>query len=129
MRAMSAATLLPQQSQGPDWMAAPMCVEHCCPAHWAALAVSWAGPQRVMGVLQLGLACVYCITAGKSMHAVWGYLCTEPCRPFGLSAWIVVFAALQIVLSQVDYFHSSAGGTDYSTLADCGPSQLLKGCA
>lgn len=54
-----------------------------------------------MGALQLGLACVYCITAGKSMHAVWGYLCTEPCRPFGLSAWIVVFAGLQIILSQV----------------------------
>ncbi len=54
-----------------------------------------------MCVVQLGLACVYCITAGKSMHAVWGYLCTEPCKPFGLSAWIVVFAGLQILLSQV----------------------------
>ena len=51
--------------------------------------------------LQCGLGCVYCITAGKSMHAVWNFACTEPCRPFGLSAWIVVFAALQILLSQV----------------------------
>ena len=63
--------------------------------------VGRACPQRLMGALQLGLACVYCITAGKSMHAVWGYLCTEPCRPFGLSAWIVVFAGLQLILSQV----------------------------
>lgn len=35
------------------------------------------------------------------MHAVWGYLCHEPCKPFGLSAWIVVFAGLQLFLSQV----------------------------
>ena len=35
------------------------------------------------------------------MHAVWGYLCHEPCKPFGLSAWIVVFAGLQLILSQV----------------------------
>ena len=58
--------------------------------------------------LQCGLGCVYCITAGKSMHAIWNFACTEPCRPFGLSAWIVVFAALQILLSQVNYQMKSA---------------------
>ena len=58
--------------------------------------------------LQCGLGCVYCITAGKSMHAIWNFACTEPCRPFGLSAWIVVFAALQILLSQVTFQMKSA---------------------
>ncbi|CAK0783413.1 hypothetical protein CVIRNUC_006612 [Coccomyxa viridis] len=57
-------------------------------------------------IVMCGLGCVYCITAGKSMHAVWNFACTEPCRPFGLSAWIVVFAALQILLSQCPNFNS-----------------------
>jgi hypothetical protein len=38
------------------------------------------------------------------MHYVWDQLaCCETCtgcRPFGLSAWIVVFAAAQLVLTQ-----------------------------
>ena len=66
------------------------------------------GNQVMSFALQCGLGCVYCITAGKSMHAVWNFACTEPCRPFGLSAWIVVFAALQILLSQVNYQMKSA---------------------
>ena len=41
------------------------------------------------------------VTGGQSLHAAWQLLCTEPCRPFGLSAWIVVFSSVQLFLSQV----------------------------
>ena len=35
------------------------------------------------------------------MHAVWAFYCHKPCPAFGLSAWIVVFAGIQLFLSQV----------------------------
>lgn len=41
------------------------------------------------------------MTGGQSLHAAWQLLCQEPCRPFGLSAWIVVFSGVQLILSQV----------------------------
>ena len=41
------------------------------------------------------------VTGGQSLHAVWRLLCGETCRPFGLSAWIVVFSSVQLFLSQV----------------------------
>ncbi len=40
------------------------------------------------------------VTGGQSLHAVWQLLCTQPCRPFGLSAWIIVFSSVQLFLSQ-----------------------------
>lgn len=47
----------------------------------------------------------YTVTGGRSMHYVYQQLaCCETCttcKPFGLSAWIVVFAAAQLVLTQV----------------------------
>ena len=43
-----------------------------------------------------------CCSAGKSMHAVWSFYCHKPCPAFGLSAWIVVFAGMQLLLSQVN---------------------------
>ena len=41
-------------------------------------------------------ACMRSVTGGQSLHAAWQLLCTEPCRPFGLSAWIVVFSSVQL---------------------------------
>lgn len=47
----------------------------------------------------------YTVTGGRSMHYVYQELaCCETCttcKPFGLSAWIIVFAAAQLVLTQV----------------------------
>ena len=56
--------------------------------------------------LQVGLNIVYCVTAGKSLHYVWIHTChkhglSNTCDSFGLSAWIVVYAGVQILLSQV----------------------------
>jgi hypothetical protein len=34
------------------------------------------------------------------MHAIWALYCHKPCPSFGLSAWIVVFAGMQLLLSQ-----------------------------
>ena len=48
--------------------------------------------------------CRYTVTGGRSMHYVWDQLACCPgctgCRPFGLSAWIIVFAAAQLILTQ-----------------------------
>ena len=41
------------------------------------------------------------VTGGQSLQAAWHLLCREPCRPFGLSAWIIVFSSAQLILSQV----------------------------
>ena len=47
----------------------------------------------------------YTVTGGRSMHYVYQQLaCCETCttcKPFGLSAWIIVFAAAQLILTQV----------------------------
>ncbi|KAK9904954.1 hypothetical protein WJX75_006393 [Coccomyxa subellipsoidea] len=57
-------------------------------------------------IVMIGLAIVYCVTGGKSMQAVWQFLCNKPCPAFGLSAWIVVFAGAQLILSQCPNFNS-----------------------
>ena len=53
----------------------------------------------------IGLDIVYCVTAGKSMQFLYHHTChgwrEATCAPFGLSAWIVVFAAIQMILSMV----------------------------
>ena len=54
----------------------------------------------------IGLDIVYCVTAGKSMQFLYKHTChgwrQGTCAPFGLSAWIVVFAAIQMILSMVN---------------------------
>lgn len=47
-----------------------------------------------------GLAVVYMITGGSSMLRVW-QLYGPTDTSFGLSAWILVFFGLQLILSQV----------------------------
>ncbi|KAK9826733.1 hypothetical protein WJX81_002553 [Elliptochloris bilobata] len=61
-------------------------------------------------VVMVGLGITYTVTGGRSMHYVWQQLaccdtCTQ-CRPFGLSAWIIVFAAAQLILIQCPNFNS-----------------------
>jgi amino acid permease len=61
-------------------------------------------------IVMVGLNIVYCVTAGKSLRYVWVHTChkhglSNTCDSFGLSAWIVVYAASQILLSQLPNFH------------------------
>ncbi|KAK9806916.1 hypothetical protein WJX72_007358 [[Myrmecia] bisecta] len=58
-------------------------------------------------IVMVGLGIVYSVTGGQSMRAVYQMTCGEPnCTPFGLSAWIVVFAAIQLILCQGPNFNS-----------------------
>ena len=56
-------------------------------------------------IVMIGLDIVYCVTAGKSMQFLYHHTCPGwrqgTCAPFGLSAWIVVFAVIQMILSMV----------------------------
>ena len=59
-------------------------------------------------IVMIGLDIVYCVTAGKAMYYVYQNTCngfqTHTCTSFGLSAWIVLFAIIQMVLSMVGTF-------------------------
>ncbi|CAK0779930.1 hypothetical protein CVIRNUC_004892 [Coccomyxa viridis] len=57
-------------------------------------------------IVLVGLGITYTVTGGQSLHAAWQLLCQEPCRPFGLSAWIVVFSGVQLILSQCPNFNA-----------------------
>ena len=53
------------------------------------------------------------VTGGRSLYRFWGYTCPKnpagDCEvAFGLSAWIVVFSAIQLVLIQVRSLQSAA---------------------
>ena len=51
--------------------------------------------------LTLPNACsVYMVTGGSAMQRVWGFY-KSPGSSFGLSAWIIVFFGIQLVLSLV----------------------------
>lgn len=56
-------------------------------------------------IVMIGLDIVYCVTAGKAMYYVYQHTCngfqTHTCTSFGLSAWIVLFAIIQMILSMV----------------------------
>ena len=58
-------------------------------------------------IVMIGLDIVYCVTAGKSMQFLYQHTChgwrEHTCTSFGLSAWIVVFAAIQMLLSTVSF--------------------------
>jgi amino acid permease len=56
-------------------------------------------------IVMIGLDIVYCVTGGKSMQYVYQQTCGTDCASFGLSAWIVVFASISMVLSQIPNFH------------------------
>lgn len=57
-------------------------------------------------IVMIGLDIVYNLTGGTAMKYVYQQTCSQPCRSFGLSAWIVVFAAIQLILAQIPNFHS-----------------------
>lgn len=56
-------------------------------------------------IVMIGLDIVYCVTAGKAMQYVYQHTCngyrSHTCTSFGLSAWIVIFAIIQMFLSMV----------------------------
>ena len=56
-------------------------------------------------IVMIGLDIVYCVTAGRSMRFLYQHTCNgwreHTCTSFGLSAWIVIFAIIQIFLSMV----------------------------
>ncbi len=60
-------------------------------------------------IVMIGLDIVYCVTAGKSMQFLYQHTChgwrEHTCTSFGLSAWIVVFAAIQMILSTVSFVY------------------------
>lgn len=61
-------------------------------------------------IVMIGLDIVYCVTAGKSMQYLYHHTCPGwregTCAPFGLSAWIVIFAVIQMILSMVSPMHA-----------------------
>ena len=65
---------------------------------------------------------VFCrVTGGQSLHAVWKLLCGQHCRPFGLSAWIVVFSSVQLFLSQVSYTSHPLTARQFAPVSLCCP--------
>ncbi|KAH6558999.1 hypothetical protein KP509_1Z032700 [Ceratopteris richardii] len=79
-------------------------------------------PQQLM--VEVGVDIVYMVTGGTSLKQFHDLVCHD-CKSFGLSAWIVVFAAPHFLLSQLPNFNSIAGvslaaavmSLSYSTIA------------
>ena len=72
---------------------------------WDHLTRHGSAAHRTAKQARALLAGRYTVTGGRSMHYVYQQLaCCETCttcKPFGLSAWIIVFAAAQLLLTQV----------------------------
>ena len=79
----------------------------CCPdCHAGKRAGFWTVIPCQL-IVMIGLDIVYCVTAGNSMRYVYQHTChgwrQHTCTSFGLSAWIVVFAGIQMLLSIVSF--------------------------
>ncbi|PIA51350.1 hypothetical protein AQUCO_01100284v1 [Aquilegia coerulea] len=61
-------------------------------------------PQQL--IVEVGCDIVYMVTAGKSLQKIHHMLCKEPCKDIKLSFFIMMFAAVQFVLSQSPDFNS-----------------------
>ncbi|KAF5193461.1 Lysine histidine transporter [Thalictrum thalictroides] len=61
-------------------------------------------PQQL--IVEVGCDIVYMVTAGKSLQKIHHMLCKEPCKDIRLSFFIMMFAAVQFVLSQSPNFNS-----------------------
>ncbi|KAL3142007.1 hypothetical protein ABBQ32_004648 [Trebouxia sp. C0010 RCD-2024] len=84
-------------------------------------------------IVMIGLDIVYCVTAGKSMQFLYHHTCSGwrqgTCAPFGLSAWIVVFAAIQMILSMTPNFHKLSAISLLAAIMSIGYSTIAIGVA
>eukprot|EP00246_Nothoceros_aenigmaticus_P010382 TRINITY_DN2685_c0_g1_i1.p1 TRINITY_DN2685_c0_g1~~TRINITY_DN2685_c0_g1_i1.p1 ORF type:complete len:527 (+),score=38.12 TRINITY_DN2685_c0_g1_i1:182-1582(+) len=85
-------------------------------------------PQQL--IVEVGVCVVYMVTGGRSLQNVHRIVCHEvqhhtSCGRFGISAFILVFASVHFVLSQLPNFNSISGvslaaavmSLSYSTIA------------
>ncbi|CAO2164562.1 unnamed protein product [Urochloa humidicola] len=61
-------------------------------------------PQQL--VVEVGLNIVYMITGGQSLQKFHDMVCSDRCRRIKLPYFIMIFASVQFVLSQLPNFHS-----------------------
>jgi amino acid permease len=80
-------------------------------------------PQQL--VVEVGLNIVYMITGGQSLQKFHKMVCDERCKNIKLPYFIMIFASVQFVLSQLPNFHSISSisliaavmSVSYSTIA------------
>jgi len=80
-------------------------------------------PQQL--VVEVGLNIVYMITGGQSLQKVHDVVCHERCKRIKLPYFIMIFASVHFVLSQLPNFNSISGvslaaavmSLSYSTIA------------
>lgn len=81
-------------------------------------------------IVMIGLDIVYCVTGGKAMQYVFDATCgPNHCVSFGLSAWIVVFAAISMCLSQFPNFHKLSVISLLAAIMSLGYSTIAIGIA
>jgi hypothetical protein len=64
-------------------------------------------PQQL--VVEVGLNIVYMVTGGQSLQKFHEMVCDERCKNIKLPYFIMIFASVQFVLSQLPNFHSISG--------------------
>ncbi|XP_025822659.1 lysine histidine transporter 2-like isoform X2 [Panicum hallii] len=80
-------------------------------------------PQQL--VVEVGLNIVYMVTGGQSLQKFHEMVCDERCKNIKLPYFIMIFASVQFVLSQLPNFHSISSisliaavmSVSYSTIA------------
>lgn len=77
--------------------------------------------------MMIGLGIVYSVTGGKSMQRIWGLYPPSPRPSFGISAWIVVFGAAQIIISLLKNFNSLRGISFMAAVMSLGYSTIAFG--
>ncbi|KAK9862355.1 hypothetical protein WJX84_004726 [Apatococcus fuscideae] len=54
----------------------------------------------------VGITIAHTVNAGQALKAFYDIVCSSPCAPYGLSAWIVTFVGAQLIFMQAPNFHS-----------------------
>jgi len=81
-------------------------------------------------IVMIGLDIVYCVTGGKSLKYVFDSQCgPNHCVSFGLSAWIVIFAVISMLLSQFPNFHKLSVISLLAAVMSIGYSTIAIGIA
>lgn len=70
-------------------------------------------PQQLM--VQVGTDIVYMVTGGKSLQKSYSSVCSS-CKPIRTTFFIMVFAAIQFVLSHIPSFSDIAGVSTLATI-------------
>lgn len=60
-------------------------------------------PQQL--IVEIGVCIVYMVTGGKSFEKCYTVACPD-CKPLRTSSWIMIFAAIHLLLSQLPNFNS-----------------------